>query len=110
MISGICTSRPLRESHMRCHRLEHGRRSKKYLLAVVALIVGSLPVATSLHAAASDVTSGTCVQANGGNSCTANDVTFIAVGLGTVTDLCLTPAGTMTLFMGATLNNTTAQN
>ena len=55
------------------------------------------------------VVTGQCVQARGGNSCTANDVTFVLVGLGNQTDGCVNPNDTVTLFLGAKVSNTTAQ-
>src|SRR6266545_2320354 len=44
-----------------------------------------------------------------GNSCTANDVTFVLVGLGDQTDGCLTTSDTVSLYMGARLENTSGQ-
>ena len=44
-----------------------------------------------------------------GNSCTANDVTFILVGLGDQTNGCVTPTDTVSIFMGAKLQNTSGQ-
>ena len=63
-------------------------------------------------AAAAVVTNSRCVgnlQAplSPGNSCTANDVTFILVGLGDQTNGCVTTNDTVTLFLGAQLQNTT---
>src|SRR6476469_1076807 len=55
------------------------------------------------------VVTGQCVQARGGNSCTANDVTFVLVGLGGQTDGCVGPTDTVTLNLGAKVSNTTAQ-
>ena len=43
------------------------------------------------------------------NNCTANDVTFNAVGLGTQTNGCVTPSDQVTIFLGGTVRNTTAQ-
>ncbi|HYO14986.1 MAG TPA: C25 family cysteine peptidase [Thermoanaerobaculia bacterium] len=62
--------------------------------------------------AAAVVTNSRCVgnlQAplSPGNSCTANDVTFILVGLGDQTNGCVTTNDTATLFLGAQLQNTT---
>jgi hypothetical protein len=42
-----------------------------------------------------------------GNSCTANDVTFILVGLGDQTNGCVTTNDTVSLYLGAELQNTT---
>src|SRR4051794_27428291 len=44
-----------------------------------------------------------------GNSCTANDVTFVLVGLGDQTDGCLTTSDTLSIYMGARLENTSGQ-
>jgi hypothetical protein len=43
-----------------------------------------------------------------GNSCTANDVTLILVGLGDQTDGCMSTSDTVSLFLGAKLQNTGA--
>jgi hypothetical protein len=59
--------------------------------------------------AAFGVVSGQCVQARGGQSCTAGDVTFVLVGLGTQTQGCVNSSGNVTMFLGATLSNTAAQ-
>src|ERR671914_2968489 len=59
--------------------------------------------------AAHGVVSGQCVQARGGNSCTAGDVTFILVGLGNQTDGCVNrTTDTLTLSLGGQLRNTAA--
>lgn len=60
-------------------------------------------------ARATVITNGSCVQALGGQSCTANDVTFVLVGLGTIDDGCTSPSDTITLRLGARLSNGTAQ-
>jgi len=66
-------------------------------------------LAVSLAApAAAVITGGQCVQARGGNSCTANDVTFILVGLGVQDDGCVNSNDTLTLKMGGQLQNTSA--
>jgi len=54
------------------------------------------------------VVTGDCVKARGGNSCTANDVTFVLVGLGDQTDGCVNSNDTVTLHLGAKVSNTTA--
>src|SRR4029079_15809090 len=41
-----------------------------------------------------------------GNSCTANDVTFILVGLGDQTNGCVNTGDTVSIFLGAKLQNT----
>ncbi|HYX24641.1 MAG TPA: hypothetical protein VFC23_10855, partial [Thermoanaerobaculia bacterium] len=71
------------------------------LLALAALLLAAGPA----HA----VVTGQCVQARGGNSCTANDVTFVLVGLGNQTDGCVSSSDTVTLNLGAKISNTTAQ-
>jgi Peptidase family C25 len=58
--------------------------------------------------AAFAVVSGQCVQARGGNSCTANDVTFVLVGLGTQTQGCVNSSGNVTMLLGARVRNTAA--
>ena len=72
---------------MRRDRLAVRRRLGTSALAAAVLVLGSLLIATGVPAAVNDVTLNSgCVgdPSIGGNSCTANDVTFIAVGLGTV--------------------------
>src|SRR5436309_9828673 len=71
------------------------------LLTLAALLLAAGPV----HA----VVTGQCVQARGGNSCTANDVSFVLVGLGNQTDGCVNSSDTVTLNLGAKVSNTTAQ-
>ncbi|HEX4955148.1 MAG TPA: C25 family cysteine peptidase [Thermoanaerobaculia bacterium] len=44
-----------------------------------------------------------------GVNCTANDVTFVVVGLGVQDDGCVNSADTVSMFLGATLRNNTAQ-
>jgi len=76
-----------------------------FVWTLLALAAGGFLAAGAAHA----VVTGSCVQARGGNSCTANDVTFVLVGLGGQTDGCVTPSDTVTLFLGAKVSNTTAQ-
>ncbi|HSF41679.1 MAG TPA: hypothetical protein VLT87_17905, partial [Thermoanaerobaculia bacterium] len=44
-----------------------------------------------------------------GNSCTANDVTFILVGLGDQTNGCVSTSDTLSIHLGAKLQNTSGQ-
>jgi hypothetical protein len=69
-------------------------------LALLAFVLVGLPAAA--------VVSGECVQARGGNSCTAGDVTFILVGLGIQDDGCVNSSDTLTIRMGGQLQNTAA--
>lgn len=84
----------------------------RHSLAVRALLRHStliLALATAIvPGAARAATTGECVQARGGNSCTAGDVTFILVGLGDQTDGCVNPNDLLTLFLGGQLRNTAA--
>jgi peptidase C25-like protein len=76
------------------------------LRSFLALAAGGLLLAAG---AAHGVVSGQCVQARGGNSCTAGDVTFILVGLGTQNDGCVTnTTDTLTILLGGQLQNTAA--
>ena len=77
----------------------------KRLVSAIALCAAVAATSRGAHA----VVSGQCVQARGGNSCTAGDVTFVLVGLGTQTTGCVTNTGNVTMFLGATLSNTAAQ-
>jgi Peptidase family C25 len=70
----------------------------------VALVVMVAGATRGAHA----VVSGPCVLARGGNSCTAGDVTFVLVGLGTQTTGCVNSSGNVTMFLGAQLRNTAA--
>ncbi|HEV2851844.1 MAG TPA: C25 family cysteine peptidase [Thermoanaerobaculia bacterium] len=68
----------------------------------------ALLVAVLLPAMAGAIVTGDCVQARGGNSCTAGDVTFILVGLGNQTDGCMGSNDTLTIYLGGQLQNTSA--
>jgi len=58
------------------------------------------------------ITSGGCVDDVSGTSnvCTANDVTFVAIGLGTQQDGCVNAGDTLDILLGGTVANTTAQS
>lgn len=76
-----------------------------------AAVLGLLLLAGTAEAA---ITNSRCVAnlqspLSPGNSCTANDVTFILVGLGDQTNGCVTPTDTVSIFMGAKLQNTSGQ-
>ncbi|HEX2644943.1 MAG TPA: hypothetical protein VHU81_18235, partial [Thermoanaerobaculia bacterium] len=77
-------------------------RTSALLLTVMS--GGLLLIPEAAHA----VVTGSCVQAQGGSSCTAGDVTFILVGLGTETDGCLTNSDTLSIRLGGQLQNTSA--
>ncbi|HVR10564.1 MAG TPA: C25 family cysteine peptidase, partial [Thermoanaerobaculia bacterium] len=76
----------------------------RFLAGLLLAAAGIAATARGAHA----VVSGQCVQARGGNSCTAGDVTFVLVGLGTQTTGCVTNSGNVTMYLGATLSNTAA--
>ena len=78
----------------------------KKLVSAIALCAAVAASSRGAHA----VVSGQCVQARGGNSCTAGDVTFVLVGLGTQTQGCVNSSSTVTMLLGATLSNTAAQD
>jgi len=81
--------------------MNHETRFRHFLaLAAMGLLLAA--------GAARAVVTGQCVQARGGNSCTAGDVTFILVGLGTQSDGCVNGNDTVTLLLGAQLQNTAA--
>ncbi|MEA2604477.1 MAG: hypothetical protein QOF89_5469 [Acidobacteriota bacterium] len=84
-----------------------GSDSARYSRLGIAFSFTLLCLLPALPARA--VVTGQCVQARGGNSCTANDVTFVLVGLGGQTDGCVGPTDTVTLNLGAKVSNTTAQ-
>ncbi len=77
---------------------------RRNLPIVQALLLALLLAPGVTHA----VVNGQCVQARGGNSCTAGDVTFILVGLGNQTDGCLTSNDTLSIYLGGQLQNTSA--
>src|SRR3954454_684020 len=75
---------------------------------IVALLGLGLLLAGSAEAA---ITNSRCVgnlqsPLSPGNSCTANDVTFILVGLGDQTSGCINSSGTVSIYLGAKLQNT----
>lgn len=81
-----------------------------------ALRLGSLAVLGLLAAGSAGAlsTNSRCVgnlqsPLSPGNSCTANDVTFVFVGLGDQTDGCLSTTDTVSLYMGVRLENTSGQ-
>ena len=76
------------------------RRPERALLALLFALL--------LPATAGAVVTGQCVQARGGNSCTAGDVTFILVGLGNQTDGCMGSNDTLSIYLGGQLQNTSA--
>ena len=76
----------------------------RVLQVVRALLLALLLVPGGVHA----VVTGQCVQARGGNSCTAGDVTFILVGLGNQTDGCMSSNDTLSIHLGGKLQNTSA--
>ena len=57
------------------------------------------------------ITGGGCVDDVSGtkNNCTANDVTFVVVGLGIQDDGCVSPSDTVSIFLGGVLRNSSAQ-
>jgi hypothetical protein len=71
-------------------------------------VLGALAALLLSSPAPAVITGGQCVQARGGNSCTANDVTFILVGLGVQDDGCVNSSDTLTIKMGGQLQNTSA--
>jgi Peptidase family C25 len=85
--------------------------SRKPVVALGRVLIIVLAAALAVSRGARAVVSGQCVQARGGNSCTAGDVTFVLVGLGTVSNGCVAQnSGTITMLMGATVSNTAAQD
>src|SRR5215217_4636334 len=75
-----------------------------FVRTLLALTAGGFLAAGAAHA----VATGQCVEARGGQTCTAKDVTFILVGLGTQTDGCVSSTDTLTIFLGGQLQNTAA--
>jgi hypothetical protein len=75
-------------------------------------LVVSLSLVLSFFATgpARAMVTGQCVEARGGNSCTAKDVTFILVGLGNQTDGCISANDTLSIYLGGQLQNTAANN
>ncbi len=81
--------------------------AKKTFIAL--LILAGLALWTP--AARAIITSGGCVNDVSGTSnvCTANDVTFVVVGLGTQTDGCVNASDSLSILLQGTVQNTTAQ-
>lgn len=98
----------------RKHLGEEGKMKSKSTFWIVAALLSGCGL-LSLPARAMITCSGTnqcCVDdVNGtrGANCTSNDVTFTLVGLGTQSDGCVNSSDTVTIFLGATVRNTTAQ-
>src|SRR5829696_5824007 len=80
------------------------RPSIRFLASAGFAAMGVLLAAGAAHA----VETGQCVQARGGNSCTAGDVTFILVGLGIQSDGCVSANDTLSIRLGGQLRNTAA--
>ncbi|HEY3571399.1 MAG TPA: C25 family cysteine peptidase [Thermoanaerobaculia bacterium] len=85
--------------------LFHIRRSLLVSLGLGLLLAGAAEAA---------ITNSKCVAnlqspLSPGNSCTANDVTFILVGLGDQTSGCLNASDTVSIYLGAKLQNTSGQ-
>lgn len=85
-----------------CHACNGLSRSVRRLTTALGLAVCLAAPAAAV------ITGGQCVQARGGNSCTANDVTFILVGLGVQDDGCVNSSDTLTIKLGGQLQNTSA--
>ncbi|MDY7092501.1 MAG: C25 family cysteine peptidase [Acidobacteriota bacterium] len=79
------------------------------LIAALTLLVFAPPAQGGIFGGCiDDVTQG--IRPNQvPNNCTANDVTFTVVGLGTQDDGCVGPGDTLSIFLGAQVRNTTAQ-
>lgn len=77
---------------------------RRNLPIVQALLLALLLVPGMAHA----IVTGQCVEARGGKSCTAGDVTFILVGLGNQTDGCMGSNDTLSIYLGGQLQNTSA--
>ncbi len=81
--------------------------TKRALIALLALA----GVASWTPAAHAIITGGGCVDDVSGTSnvCTANDVTFVVVGLGTETDGCVNNTDSVSILLQGTVRNTTSQ-
>lgn len=79
------------------------------LVAVVWIALSGLLLAVAPAAAL--IQGGGCVNDVSGlnNNCTANDLTFVAVGLGVQDDGCVSTSDTVSIFLRAQIANTTAQ-
>jgi hypothetical protein len=86
------------------------RVSARVLLSGLAFLLG--PGLLLSGPAEAAITNSRCVgnlqsPLSPGNSCTANDVTFILVGLGDQTNGCVNTSDTVSIYLGAKLQNTT---
>lgn len=81
---------------------------KSILVGVCALALWAL--AAPVQAMIQCTTGQCCLDDvnDAGAVCTANDVTFVLVGLGTQTDGCVNSSDTVSIFLGAIVKNTTA--
>jgi hypothetical protein len=78
--------------------------TKRFLTAVAT--VAALAMAAPAGAI---ITGGGCLaDVFGSQNCTANDVTFVVVGLGVQDDGCVGPSDTVSIFLQGTVRNTTA--
>lgn len=77
------------------------------LCASIAALLLAAPAAAVINGGCvDDVTFG---NSNQSNNCTANDLTFVAVGLGVQDDGCVSTTDTVSIFLRAVIQNTTAQ-
>jgi Peptidase family C25 len=87
------------------------QRVRLAIVTVFALgsLMGALPAAAMTSCSGSNQCCVDDVNGTRGANCTSNDVTFTLVGLGTQSDGCVDSSDTLTIFLGATVQNTTAQ-
>lgn len=78
-------------------------------LRTLALALGLALVAPALHAGFGSSNTCVAVRPSGGGSCSANDLTFVLIGLGVQSDGCVNDSDLVTIELGARIRNTTAQ-
>lgn len=82
-------------------------KNTRHLVAAAALAAGL----AAASPAAAIITGGGCLaDVHGSQNCTANDVTFVVVGLGVQDDGCVSTTDTVSIFLQGTVRNTTAQS
>jgi hypothetical protein len=90
-------------THLAPERHHRGARRFACLIPLLISLASAPVLAVSFGSNAS------CVAQRGGNSCTANDLTFVLIGLGVQSDGCLNIDDTVTINLGARIRNSTAQ-
>jgi len=87
------------------------KKAVRWMLPVLVLIL-LVAIAAPIAQAQDYRAEGLCLDAvsDSGVNCTANDLTFVLLGLGVADDGCVSPTDTAAIYLQATIRNSTAQN